>query len=76
MTDENWPIIGPMSVQDSYVVGALSGFGTMAACGAGDLITKWITGDGLPFYAKQLSLGRYKDKGLMITLKNLSTGAL
>jgi len=32
MTDENWPLIGEMAVAGSYVVGAMSGFGTMAAC--------------------------------------------
>jgi len=29
MTEENWPLIGPMEVDDVFVVGALSGFGTM-----------------------------------------------
>ena len=76
MTEENWPIIGPMGVKGAYVVGALSGFGTMAACGAGALITAWINEGKLPEYAGQLSLERYKDKDLMLTLKNLSTGVL
>ena len=35
MTDENWPLIGPLGVEGAFVVGALSGFGTMAACTAG-----------------------------------------
>lgn len=76
MTDENWPIIGPMAVEGAYVVGALSGFGTMAACGAGSLLTTWITGGDLPRYAKRLSMERYNDQALMQSLAKLSTGAL
>jgi len=76
MTDENWPIIGPMGVPNAYVIGALSGFGTMAACGAGELITAWITGAPLPDYAALLSLNRYQDTALMTTLKTLPSGAL
>ncbi len=76
MTDENWPIIGPMGIKGAYVVGALSGFGTMTACGAGALITSWIMGDTLPKYASQLSLERYADHNLMQRLKTLSTGSL
>ncbi|MGB5337284.1 MAG: FAD-dependent oxidoreductase, partial [Woeseiaceae bacterium] len=55
MTAENWPLIGPMGPPDTYVAGAMSGFGSMSACGAGQLCAAWICGDKLPDYAKDLS---------------------
>ena len=77
MTRENWPLIGPMGMDRSFIVGALSGFGTMAACAAGELCAKWMYGQALPKYAQQLSLARYVDKALMNELESLSnTGIL
>jgi glycine/D-amino acid oxidase-like deaminating enzyme len=73
MTEENWPLIGPMGVDGAFVVGALSGFGTMAACAAGSLCASWITGDDLPGYAGDLSMARYQDQSLMDTLKNAAS---
>ena len=70
MTCENWPLIGPLSVEGAYVVGALSGFGSMSACAAGALCAAWITGDELPDYAAQLSMARYADRELMADLEN------
>ncbi len=58
-TKENLPIIGPMGVAGAYIVGALSGFGTMVSCAAGELIAAWVVGSDLPDYARQLSLDRY-----------------
>lgn len=72
MTEENWPLIGPMGRDGTFVVGALSGFGTMAACAAGSLCSHWVTGSTLPDYARDLSLDRYQDKGLMAFLQNSS----
>lgn len=73
MTDENWPLIGPMGVEGSYIVGAMSGFGTMAACAAGSLCAKWIAGEALPGYAADLSLARYDDAALMADLADLQS---
>jgi glycine/D-amino acid oxidase-like deaminating enzyme len=70
MTRENWPLVGPLGFEGSYVVGALSGFGSMSACAAGALCAAWITGDELPGYADQLSMARYGDKDLMAELEN------
>ncbi|MGW8181797.1 MAG: NAD(P)/FAD-dependent oxidoreductase, partial [bacterium] len=50
-TKENRPLIGPLPVKGSYVIGALSGFGLMAACAAGELLAAHITGSSLPDYA-------------------------
>ena len=69
MTRENWPLVGPMGPEDAFMVGALSGFGTMAACAAGALCADWITGAALPSYAHALSLMRYGDAGLMAELE-------
>jgi glycine/D-amino acid oxidase-like deaminating enzyme len=47
MTEENWPLIGPMQADGAFMVAALSGFGSMAACAAGQLCAAWITGEPL-----------------------------
>lgn len=68
MTEENLPVIGPMSTEGVFVVAALSGFGTMAACAAGELCARWIDAAVLPAYAKHLSLERYTDARFMAGL--------
>lgn len=60
-TPENRPLIGRTHVEGAYVIGAVSGYGIMSACGAGDLLAKHITGDDLPAYAPALELSRYKN---------------
>ena len=69
MTDENWPIIGPLDGHGAFVVGALSGFGSMAACAAGKLCAATICGDTLPTYAADLSLARHSNNDLMSELE-------
>ena len=69
MTPENWPLIGPMGPAGAFVVGALSGYGTMAAAAAGALCAGWIAGAQLPDYAEALSLARYADDALMAELR-------
>lgn len=77
MTEENWPLIGPMGVDGAFIVSALSGFGTMAACAAGELAARWVHGLDLPEYAGPLSLARYQDAELMTALaKQRSRGIL
>ena len=73
MTEENWPLIGPMGAEGAFVVGALSGFGTMAACAAGKLCAAWVTGSNLPDYAADLSLQRYENGRLMTDLSALQS---
>jgi glycine/D-amino acid oxidase-like deaminating enzyme len=73
MTEENWPLIGPMGVDGAFIAGALSGFGTMAACALGSLCASWITGDDLPDYAHDLSLQRYENQTLMDALKHANS---
>ena len=72
LTDENWPLIGSMDVAGSYVVGAMSGFGTMAACAAGDLCARVLLAEAVPEYAHALSPQRYSDADLMAEITALS----
>ncbi|WP_234686016.1 NAD(P)/FAD-dependent oxidoreductase [Bradyrhizobium monzae] len=77
MTKENWPLIGPMKTKHAYVAGAMSGFGTMAACATGALCAGWVLGKRLPEFAESLSLWRYDDEILLRRLReSASTGVL
>ena len=69
MTEENWPLIGPMGADGAYMVCALSGFGSMAACAAGADCAAWICGGDLPDYSRDLSLERYSNSELMVELR-------
>jgi glycine/D-amino acid oxidase-like deaminating enzyme len=60
-TRENRPLIGKLPVEGAYIMGALSGFGVMAGCGAGELLAAHLTGSKLPHYAPAFSLERYED---------------
>jgi glycine/D-amino acid oxidase-like deaminating enzyme len=60
-TPENRPLIGPLPIPGAYVLGALSGFGLMAACGAGELLAAHVAGGDLPGYAAAFSAARYED---------------
>ncbi len=73
LTEENWPLIGEMEVSGAYVVGAMSGFGSMAACAGGELCARWVIGLEKPEYAPALSPERHKDSRLMDQLKTLSS---
>jgi glycine/D-amino acid oxidase-like deaminating enzyme len=76
-TAENRPLVGPMGVEGAYVIGALSGFGIMSACGVGDLLAAHITGRDLPAYAAALAPERYADPAYRRELENLGeTGQL
>ena len=60
-TRENRPLIGPLGVDGAYVIGALSGYGIMSACGAGELLATHVTGAELPSFARAFQLSRYSD---------------
>jgi glycine/D-amino acid oxidase-like deaminating enzyme len=60
-TQENRPLIGPLPVEGAYIIGALSGFGIMVACAAGELLAAHVTGAALPAYAPWFLLARYED---------------
>jgi glycine/D-amino acid oxidase-like deaminating enzyme len=58
-TAENRPLAGPVGPEGSYVCGALSGFGIMAACGVGELTATAINGGEMPAYSPWFDLRRY-----------------
>ena len=61
-TTENRPLVGPLPVKGAYVIGALSGFGVMASCGAGELLAAHVVGQaGSLTYARAFMLERYQD---------------
>ncbi len=60
-TRENRPLIGKLPVEGAYLIGALSGFGVMAACGAGELLAAHVAQNSLPPYASSFALERYED---------------
>ena len=73
MTDENWPLIGPMQTPGAFVAGALSGFDTMAATATGALCAAWIANADRPDYSQSLSLARHNDAALMADLRQRTT---
>jgi glycine/D-amino acid oxidase-like deaminating enzyme len=76
-TRENRPLIGPLPVRGAYVIGAFSGFGMMASCGAGELLAAHVTGSPLPHYAPAFSFERYQDPEYQTLLENWpNTGQL
>jgi glycine/D-amino acid oxidase-like deaminating enzyme len=60
-TPENRPLIGPLPVDGAFLIGALSGFGLMSSCAAGELLAAYVTGGSLPPYAPAFMLERYQD---------------
>jgi sarcosine oxidase, subunit beta len=60
-TPENRPLIGELPINGAYIIGAMGGFGLMAACGAGELLTAHITKSALPDYARAFLPSRYDD---------------
>lgn len=60
-TRENRLLVGPMRTAGMFTLGALSGYGVMAACAAGELLAAHVTGSPLPGYAPAFTLDRYSD---------------
>ena len=76
-TVENRPLAGPVGPRGSYVCGALSGFGIMAACGVGELVAYAIGGRANPEWAKWFDLRRYEDADYMKSVRAMgSSGQL
>jgi glycine/D-amino acid oxidase-like deaminating enzyme len=76
MTDENWPLIGPMRRPGAFMAGALSGFGTMAATATGALCAAWVADAERPAYAPNFTLARYDNMALMAELRGSGRGVL
>lgn len=60
-TRENRPLIGPLPVGGAYVLGALSGFGVMAALGSAELLAQHVAEEPLPAHARWFLPSRYDD---------------
>lgn len=60
-TRENRLLVGPMRTGGMFTLSALSGYGVMAACAAGDLLATHVIGGPLPAYAPAFTLDRYSD---------------
>lgn len=60
-TRENRFLAGPLPLEGAHALGALSGYGLMAANGAAELLADHITGRPLPPYAPAFLLSRYDD---------------
>ena len=60
-TRENRPLISPLPVEGTFVIGALSGYGLMASQAAGELIAAYVTHQTLPDYAQAFDLRRYQN---------------
>jgi glycine/D-amino acid oxidase-like deaminating enzyme len=73
-TRENRPLIGPLPVEGAYIAGAFSGFGVMAACAAGDLLARHMSGTALPDYAPAFLLGRYGEPAYQARLATWGDG--
>ncbi len=70
-TPENLPLIGPLEPPGLFTVSALSGYGTMAACSAGELCADWVMGGDLPEYARYFHPDRYSDADLMAEINKI-----
>lgn len=69
-TRENRPLAGPTSIEGIYLIGALSGFGIMAAPALGELVAAHLTGASLPPHATAFQLDRYQDPGYQAKLES------
>ncbi|VIO64924.1 D-amino acid dehydrogenase [Bradyrhizobium ivorense] len=76
MTRENWPLIGAARTPGVFLAAALSGYGTMGACAAGDLCARAVVGTEAPAFARSLSLARYQDQALMDELEATASRGL
>ena len=76
-TFENRPLIGKLPIEGAYIIGALSGFGIMTACAAGELLAAHIVGSDLPDYASAFEINRYSNLEYLKLIKNyVSEGQL
>ena len=75
-TPENRLLVGPTPVEGAYLIGAVSGYGIMSACGAGELLAAHIVGSPLPPYADAFCLARYSDPEYVRRLESWETGEL
>ena len=76
MTIENWPLLGATPVADFYVACGFSGYGSMAACAAGELMACHLCDRPLTSWGRAMSLDRYRDHALMAEINELGDRGL
>jgi glycine/D-amino acid oxidase-like deaminating enzyme len=69
-TFENRPLIGKLPIEGAYIIGALSGFGIMTACAAGELLAAHILGSDVPEYASAFEINRYDNLEYVNLIQN------
>jgi glycine/D-amino acid oxidase-like deaminating enzyme len=69
-TRENRLLACPLPVEGAFVLGAVSGYGIMSACGAGELLAAHVLNQSLPAYAPAFDLRRYADPEYQKLLEN------
>jgi glycine/D-amino acid oxidase-like deaminating enzyme len=75
-TRENRPLVGPCGPEGSFLIGALSGFGIMAAPAAGELLAAAVTGAEPPPGAAAFALDRDRDPAYLASIAGGSSGQL
>ena len=70
-TAENRLLCGPLPVEGAYVIGALSGYGIMSCCAAGELLAAHMSNSQLPLYARAFRIDRYDDPAYMQALSEV-----
>jgi glycine/D-amino acid oxidase-like deaminating enzyme len=60
---DNVPVVGPCELPGLWLLGALSGYGIMAAQGAAELLADHLLGSPLPDYAPAMLPSRFADAG-------------
>lgn len=68
-TADNLPLIGPLETQGAFVAGAVSGYGIMSACAAGEALAARVTGAALPPYAAAFHPSRFDDPAYLRQLE-------
>jgi glycine/D-amino acid oxidase-like deaminating enzyme len=74
---DNRPIVGPTPTKGLYLIGGLSGFGIMSACGVGELLSLQISGGEPPVYSRAFMFNRFFDAEYLKWMETLTdTGQL
>ena len=75
-TPENRLLVGPTPIEGVFLIGAVSGYGIMSACGAGELLAAHVVASPLPSYADAFCLARYEDPEYMRGVRLWDKGEL
>jgi glycine/D-amino acid oxidase-like deaminating enzyme len=71
-TRENRPLVTRLGPEGSFLIGAFSGFGVMAASAAGELMAQLIADSELPPYAGAFSFDRYQSPSYLAEIESIT----